>query len=105
MLLVVLFCFELQGYLTVTTQTDLVVDEMVDEVLRVNFNVSLHQVLNVFPTAVPPLPCGRHSRKTHRQVPCEYLSVDVSDLTGMNSHNISKDILKWRLDQHQVKDP
>ena len=48
-----------------------------DETLRANFNVTLHQV------------------------PCEYLSVDVADMTGMNRHNISKDILKWRLDSQQ----
>jgi len=34
-------------------------------------------------------------------VPCEYLSVDVSDMTGLASQNISKDILKWRLDAQQ----
>jgi len=76
-LLIVLFLFELRAYLTVTTSTELVVDELVDEVLRVNFNVTLHQV------------------------PCEFLTVDVSDLTGTNTHNISKDILKWRLDSNQ----
>ena len=36
------------------------------------------------------------------QVPCEYLAVDVSDLTGVVRHNISKDILKWRLNARQA---
>ena len=36
------------------------------------------------------------------QVPCDYLSVDVSDLTGVVRHNISKDILKWRLNHRQA---
>jgi len=75
--LCVLFFFELSAYMTVTTNSELIVDELVDEVLRVNFNVTLHQV------------------------PCEYLSVDVTDQTGQNSHNITKDILKWRLDSRQ----
>ena len=35
-------------------------------------------------------------------MPCEYLAVDVSDLTGVVRHNISKDILKWRLNAKQV---
>jgi len=35
-------------------------------------------------------------------VPCEYLAVDVSDLTGIVRHNISKDILKWRLNARQA---
>ena len=34
-------------------------------------------------------------------MPCEYVSLDVTDITGMNSHNITKDILKWRLDDKQ----
>jgi len=75
--LITLFLFELSAYLTVTSTTDLVVDELVDETLRVNFNVTLHQV------------------------PCEFLSVDVSDMTGAATHDIRKDILKWRLDSNQ----
>ena len=72
--LITLFLFELSAYLTVTSTTDLVVDELVDETLRVNFNVTLHQV------------------------PCEFLSVDVSDMTGAATHDIRKDSPKWRLD-------
>lgn len=34
-------------------------------------------------------------------MPCDYLSIDVSDTTGTARHNISKDILKWRLDSEQ----
>ena len=51
-------------------------DDLLDEMLRVNFNVTL-------PSA-----------------PCDYLSVDVSDLAGGARHNITKDILKWRLNSH-----
>merc|ERR1719464_734858 len=56
----------------------MIVDELIDDTLRVNFNVTLHEV------------------------PCEYLAVDVSDMTGVVRHNISKDILKWRLNQRQA---
>ena len=72
--MITLFLFELSEYFALKSATTLVVDEFRDEVLRVNFNVTMHQV------------------------PCEFLSVDVSDMTGTNRHNISKDILKWRLD-------
>ena len=75
--MITLFFFELTAYFEVKTHTTLVVDELVDDMLRVNFNVTLHQV------------------------PCEFLSVDVSDMTGSSRHNISKDILKWRLDSQQ----
>ena len=73
-IMITLFLFELNEFFAVKTSTTLVVDEFRDEMLRANFNISLHDV------------------------PCEFLSVDVSDMTGTNRHNISKDILKWRLD-------
>uniref|UniRef100_A0A7S2GNX8 Thioredoxin domain-containing protein n=1 Tax=Haptolina brevifila TaxID=156173 RepID=A0A7S2GNX8_9EUKA len=75
--MITLFVFELNAYFKVTTTTTLVVDELADDMLRMNFNVTLHQV------------------------PCDYLTLDVSDTTGLSRHNITKDILKWRLDQHQ----
>ena len=65
-LMLTLFVFEVKDYLTVTSSTTLVVDELVDEVLRANFNVTLHQV------------------------PCEYLSVDVSDLTGTQRDHLPR---------------
>jgi len=76
-LLLFLFVFQLKDYLSVGSTTTMVVDELIDDTLRVNFNVTLHEV------------------------PCEYLSVDVSDMTGVVRHNISKDILKWRLNEKQ----
>jgi thiol-disulfide isomerase/thioredoxin len=76
-IMLVLFMFEVGEYFTLKSSTTLVVDEFRDEVLRANFNVTLHSV------------------------PCEHLSVDVSDLTGTMRHNITKDILKWRLDSQQ----
>ena len=75
--MITLFVFELNAYFQLSSKTTLVVDELLDDVLRANFNVTLHQV------------------------PCEYLSVDVSDMTGSQRHNVSKDILKWRLDSQQ----
>ena len=74
-IMMTLFLFELSEYFTLKSSTTLVVDEFRDEVLRANFNVTLHAV------------------------PCEYLS--VSDMTGTNKHNVSKDILKWRLSDRQ----
>ena len=73
-IMITLFLFELGEYFALKTSTTLVVDEFRDEVLRANFNLTVHQV------------------------PCEFLSLDVQDMTGTNRHNISKDILKWRLD-------
>jgi len=118
LLLLVLFVFQLKDYLAIGSETTLVVDELVDDTLRVNFNVMLHEARpHTSPphTSPPgsdevavPVPAYRttrpsspdHSRPS--QVPCEYLAVDVSDLTGVVRHNICKDILKWRLNAKQV---
>lgn len=60
--LVTLFLCELSAYMTVTSTTNLVVDELVDEVLRVNFNVTLHQA------SLPSCPLASPQR-----VPTTYL--------------------------------
>ena len=39
-----LFIFELNAYFSVSVSTTLVVDELMDEMLRANFNISVHQV-------------------------------------------------------------
>lgn len=57
-LIMTLFFFELSEYFTVKATTTLVVDEFIDDTIRANFNITVHAV------------------------PCEFLSVDVSDLTG-----------------------
>ena len=44
LLLLVLFVFQLKDYLAIGSETTLVVDELVDDTLRVNFNVTLHEV-------------------------------------------------------------
>ena len=43
LLLLVLFVFQLKDYLAIGSETTLVVDELVDDTLRVNFNVTLHE--------------------------------------------------------------
>ena len=120
LLLLVLFVFQLKDYLAIGSETSLVVDELVDDTLRVNFNVTLHEARQGPHTSPPhtgppgsdavavPVPAHRARRPSSSahprpsQVPCEYLTVDVSDLTGVVRHNISKDILKWRLNARQA---
>ena len=120
LLLLVLFVFQLKDYLAIGSETSLVVDELVDDTLRVNFNVTLHEARLATRTSPPhtgppgsdavavPVPAHRARRPSSSahprpaQVPCEYLTVDVSDLTGVVRHNISKDILKWRLNARQA---
>ena len=120
LLLLVLFVFQLKDYLAIGSETSLVVDELVDDTLRVNFNVTLHEARqatraspphtgppgsDAVAVSVPTHRSRRPSSSAHprpAQVPCEYLTVDVSDLTGVVRHNISKDILKWRLNARQA---
>ena len=52
-LLLVLFVFQLKDYLAIGSETTLVVDELVDDTLRVNFNVTLHEA-NAAPELPPP---------------------------------------------------
>jgi thiol-disulfide isomerase/thioredoxin len=74
----ILFILEFNAYLTVTYQTEIVMDEGLDEMLRINFNIT-----------VPDLRC-------------EFASLDVSDMTGTRRHNMTKDIYKIRID-HKLR--
>ncbi|KAJ0402025.1 hypothetical protein ATCC90586_010282 [Pythium insidiosum] len=73
-LMLLLFVLELNAFLTVDYKHDIVMDDALDATLRINFNIT-----------VPDLPC-------------EFASVDVSDLTGTRKHNMTKNIYKIRID-------
>jgi thiol-disulfide isomerase/thioredoxin len=51
-----------------------VLDESNDEMLTINFNVTI------------------------ADLPCQFASVDVSDMTGTRTHNVTRNVDKWRLD-------
>ncbi|EQC39325.1 hypothetical protein SDRG_03530 [Saprolegnia diclina VS20] len=70
----VLFILEFNSYLSVNYRYDIVMDEGLDEMMRINFNIT-----------VPDLRC-------------EFASIDVSDMTGTRKHNMTKDIYKIRID-------
>uniref|UniRef100_K3XBV9 Thioredoxin domain-containing protein n=1 Tax=Globisporangium ultimum (strain ATCC 200006 / CBS 805.95 / DAOM BR144) TaxID=431595 RepID=K3XBV9_GLOUD len=70
----ILFILEFNSYLTVDYKYDIVMDEGLDQTMRINFNIT-----------VPDLPC-------------EFASVDVSDMTGTRKHNMTKNIYKIRID-------
>lgn len=70
----VLFILEFNSYLTVDYKYDIVMDEGLDQTMRINFNIT-----------VPDLPC-------------EFASVDVSDMTGTRKHNMTSNIYKIRID-------
>jgi thiol-disulfide isomerase/thioredoxin len=72
--MVLLFILEFNAYLTVQTSTDIVLDEGNDEMLTINFNVTI------------------------ADLPCRFASVDVVDMTGTKRHNVTRNVDKWRLD-------
>lgn len=75
-LMVSLFFFELTDFMTVRTETSIIVDRSVDgDLLRINFNLS-------FPA-----------------LSCEHASVDVSDTMGNHRVNLTKTVQKYPLDK------
>jgi len=78
-LMTLLFALEFSAFLTVTHTTDLVLDHGEgslghEGVITINFNISLHDL------------------------PCQYASVDVYDITGTRKHDVNTNIIKTRMD-------
>ncbi|MED6191626.1 Protein disulfide-isomerase 5-4 [Stylosanthes scabra] len=75
--MIFLFGMELSNYLSVSTNTSVIVDKSSDgEFLRIDFNIS-------FPA-----------------LSCEFASVDVSDVLGTNRLNITKTVRKFSIDSN-----
>lgn len=75
--MILLFGMELRSYLTISTRTDVIVDQSKDgDLLRVNFNFS-------FPS-----------------LSCEFASVDVNDVLGTARFNLTKTVHKYPIDPH-----
>jgi thiol-disulfide isomerase/thioredoxin len=69
-----LFIMEFSSYMSTTLVTDITLDQHHNDLLQINFNLTL-----------PRLSCA-------------YASVDVSDMLGTHRVNVSKNIRKFRLD-------
>ena len=83
-LMTLLFAFELSSFLTVTHTTDIIMEHgenalSHEGVITINFDISFHDL------------------------PCQYASVDVYDITGTRKHDVNKNIVKTRLD-HKGRD-
>jgi len=78
-LMTFLFALEFQAFLAIQTSTDIVLDQGEAGVghsgmLAINFNISVHDL------------------------PCQYASIDISDVTGTRKHDIHQNIKKTRID-------
>lgn len=69
-----LFFIELWAFLSTTIETGVMLDTNAETLLRINFNVTL------------------------MALQCDYVAVDVVDVLGTNSMNVTKNVEKWQLD-------
>jgi len=70
----ILFVSETAAFVSKTTVTSIAVDEDTSPQIRLNFNITLHDL--------------------H----CDYVSVDVWDALGTNRQNVTRNVDKWQLD-------
>ena len=71
--MVLLFMMEFYEYLSIETMTNVQMDTNADELLRINFNVTM------------------------TRLPCHFASIDLSDVMGTRKVNMTKNIRKWKL--------
>jgi len=70
----ILFFIELWAFLSTTIETGVMLDTNAETLLRINFNVTM------------------------LDLQCDYAAVDVVDVLGTNSMNVTKNVEKWQLD-------
>mmetsp|Transcript_7701 Transcript_7701/g.24360 ORF Transcript_7701/g.24360 Transcript_7701/m.24360 type:complete len:379 (-) Transcript_7701:924-2060(-) len=71
----ILFLVELWAFLSTTIETGVMLDTNAETLLRINFNVTM------------------------LDLQCDYAAVDVVDVLGTNSMNVTKNVEKWQLDE------
>ncbi|GAB5032688.1 rab7 family, partial [Nannochloropsis oceanica] len=71
----ILCVVEIISFMSHTTETMVVLDQSHDQMIRINFNITM------------------------LDLPCRFAVVDVLDVLGTNRMNITKNIEKWNLDE------
>jgi len=71
----ILFLVELWAFLSTTIETGVMLDTNAETLLRINFNITM------------------------LDLQCDYAAVDVVDVLGTNSMNVTKNVEKWQLDE------
>jgi hypothetical protein len=77
--MLVLFLAELMAFLTVTYETNVIIDRSTDTQLRINFNITV------------------------LDLPCEYAVIDVVDVLGTRTNNVTKNVNKWQIDSSGIR--
>ena len=77
--MLVLFLAEFFAFLSITYQTNVVIDQSPENIVRINFNITV------------------------LDLPCEFAVIDVVDVLGTRSQNVTKNINKWQIDADGVR--
>ena len=77
--MLVLFIAELVAFLSVTYETNVVIDQSPDSFLRVNFNITV------------------------LDLPCEFAVIDVVDVLGTRTQNVTKNVNKWQIGEDGIR--
>ena len=73
--MLILFIAELWAFLSTSIASNVVIDPNTDSQLRINFNITV------------------------LDLPCEFAVIDVVDVLGTRSDNVTKNINKWQIDE------
>lgn len=77
--MLVLFLAELMAFLAVTYETNVIIDRSTDTQLRINFNITV------------------------LDLPCEFAVIDVVDVLGTRTNNVTKNVNKWQIDASGIR--
>jgi len=77
--MLVLFVVELAAFMRTSVDTSVILDTNADIQLRINFNITL------------------------MDLSCEFAAIDVYDVLGTNTQNVTKNVEKWQLDEDGVR--
>jgi len=77
--MLVLFIAELWAFLSLQFSTNVVLDPNTNQLLRINFNITV------------------------LDIPCEYATIDVVDVLGTRNDNVTVNINKWTVDANGLR--
>ena len=77
--MITLFVLELWAFLSPMVSTDVIIDPSTENLLQINFNITV------------------------MDIPCEFATVDIIDVLGTRNENVTKNINKWQVDANGVR--
>jgi hypothetical protein len=77
--MLVLFIAELMAFLAISYETNVIIDRASDPQLRINFNITVFDL------------------------PCEFAVIDVVDVLGTRTSNLTKNVNKWNIDADGIR--